>query len=356
MTTPALCTLYVYLTSGCNCACQHCWFVPEVGGSSASGSDMLDPAVLRRAIEQAIPLGLDSLKWTGGEPTLHPQFPDFLALQKEFELGGLIETNGMLLSATLVEQIVAAGVTNVSVSLDGANAATHDSIRGVEGGFDRTLAGIRELVTAGLHPELILTLQRENVAELDAFFTLAEELAAGSVELNILQPVLRGAALERSGGMLSIAEMLEINHLVNETWPEQFAVPINLDIPMAFRPLSKMMNGQSGGACSIMSILGVLPRGDYALCGVGQHLSELAMGSVMETSLKEVWEKHPVLTGLRANLPERLQGICAECLMRSACLGCCVAANYHQSSDLLAPYWFCRLAEEAGMFPGSRRR
>lgn len=356
MTSPALRTLYVYLTSGCNCACQHCWFVPEVVGSSASGSDMLNPAILRRAIEEAIPLGLDSLKWTGGEPTLHPQFPQFLSLQEEFELGGLIETNGMLLSAALVKKIVAAGVTNVSVSLDGANATTHDSIRGVEGGFDRTLAGIRELVSAGLNPELILTLQRENVAQLDAFFALAEELGAGSVELNILQPVLRGATLKDSGGTLSISELLEINRNVDEIFPEQFAVPINLDIPMAFRPLSKMMNGQSGGACSILNILGVLPRGDYALCGVGQHIPELAMGSVMETSLKEIWEGHPVLGGIREGLPERLQGICAECLMRSACLGCCVAANYHQSSDLLAPYWFCQQAEEAGLFPGSRRR
>lgn len=356
MTTPSLSTLYVYLTSGCNCACQHCWFVPEAGHSTVTGSDMLNPAVLRTAIEQALPLGLTSLKWTGGEPTLHPQFPEFLSLQKEFSLGGLIETNGMLLSAALVEQIVAAGVTNVSVSLDGARAMTHDSIRGVTGGFDRTLAGVRELVNAGLHPELIFTLQRENLAELEAFFALAEELKAGSVELNILQPVLRGAALKDSGGMLSIAELLEINQLVNEVWPEQFTVPINLDIPMAFRPLSKMMSGQAGGACSILNILGVLPRGDYALCGVGQHVSELAMGSVMETNLKEVWENHPVLGGLREGLPERLQGICAECLMRSACLGCCVAANYHLSSDLLAPYWFCRLAEEAGMFPGSRRR
>jgi len=356
MTPPALRTLYVYLTSGCNCACQHCWFVPEVASPGVAGSDMLEPAVLRRAIEQATPLGLESLKWTGGEPTLHPQFAEFLSLQKEYELGGLIETNGMLLSAVLVEQIVAAGVTNVSVSLDGANATTHDSIRGVEGGFERTLAGVRELVNSGLRPELIFTLQRDNLAELEAFFALAEDLAAGSVELNILQPVLRGAALQNCGGMLSIAELLEINHKVNETWPEQFTVPINLDVPMAFRPLSKMINGQAGGACSILNILGVLPRGDYALCGVGQHISELAMGSVMETSLKEIWENHPVLGDLREGLPKRLQGVCAECLMRAACLGCCVAANYHLSKDLLAPYWFCEQAEQAGLFPGSRRR
>lgn len=351
MTPPELRTLYVYLTSGCNCACQHCWFVPAF----AAKSDMLDPTVLRKAIEQAIPLGLNSLKWTGGEPTLHPQFAELLSLQKEFSLTGLIETNGMLLSEPLVEKIVDAGVTSVSVSLDGARATTHDRIRGVDGGFDRTLAGIKRLVSAGLKPELILTVQRENAGELTELFALAEALGAGSVELNILQPVLRGAVLERTGGMLSIAELLEINRKIHGEWSDHFAVPINLDIPMAFRPLHKMLNGQANGACSILNILGVLPRGDYALCGVGQHLPELAMGRVMDVPLDAVWEGHAVLQGLRTGLPKRLQGICAECLMRSVCLGCCVAANYHLSADLLAPYWFCRQAEEAGLFPESRR-
>ncbi len=356
MSPPTLNTLYVYLTSGCNCSCRHCWFVPAAEEAGSASSEMLDPVVLRTAIEQALPLGLTSLKWTGGEPTLHPKFPEFLSLQKEFSLGGLIETNGMLLSAALVENIVDAGVTSVSVSLDGAKAMTHDRIRGVEGGFDRTLKGVRALVAAGLRPELILTLQTENVAELDDFFSLAEQLDAGAVELNILQPVLRGAALQRAGGMLSIAELLEINRKVNEVWSGEFSVPINLDIPMAFRPLGKLMSGESAGACSILNILGVLPRGDYALCGVGQHIAELSMGRVMDVQLSDIWQNHPVLKKLRVDLPLHLQGICAACLMQSACLGCCVAANYQQSAALMAPYWFCQQAAELGLFPESRRQ
>ena len=89
-----------------------------------TGSYMLNPAGLRRAIEEAIPLGLDSLKWTGGEPTLHPQFPQFLSLQEEFELGGLIETNGMLLSAALVKKIVAAELKEIRKSRAGRDVVT----------------------------------------------------------------------------------------------------------------------------------------------------------------------------------------------------------------------------------------
>jgi len=63
---PSLRTFYVYLTSGCNCVCRHCWIVPEASATNL----MLSPDLLRRAIRQALPLGLQSVKWTGGEPTL----------------------------------------------------------------------------------------------------------------------------------------------------------------------------------------------------------------------------------------------------------------------------------------------
>ncbi|MBW2690852.1 MAG: radical SAM protein [Deltaproteobacteria bacterium] len=172
---PALSTLYLYLTEGCNCACSHCWFVAERTSQGQKPGAMLKIDTLRHAIEQALPLGLTSLKWTGGEPTLHPQFPEFLKMQKEFGLSGGVETNGMLVTRALAEQMKASDVFQVSVSLDSADEAVHDAIRGVKGGFKRTVKGVKELVSAGFQPELILTLQRVNHQELAKFFALAEQ-------------------------------------------------------------------------------------------------------------------------------------------------------------------------------------
>ncbi len=351
---PALTTFYVYLTSGCNCACQHCWFVPEKSAPETS-ADILAPEALRRAIVEALPLGLKRLKWTGGEPTFHPRFPEFLALQKEFHLDAQIETNGMLVDDRIAELLRDAGVSRVSVSLDGASPATHDAIRGVEGGYARTLSGIRALVKTGYQPELILTLQHANRAELDDYFVLARQLGAGNVKLNILQPVLRGAELQGQAKHLHVAEILEIAAAIDQHMPHAPLIPVRLDLPMAFRPLSKILSGEQAGTCTILNILGVLPRGDYALCGIGQHVRDLSMGRIADQSLAEVWAKHPVLLNLREGLPGRLKGICSDCLMRPICKGSCVAANYQLSGDLLAPYWFCQQAAELGLFPQQRK-
>ena len=348
---PPLQTFYVYLTSGCNCACQHCWIVPESTGAGV----FLDPVLLRSAIEQALPLGLQSLKWTGGEPTLHPEFPQLLALQKEYGLTASLETNGMLVDDRLAELLQDAGVTSVSVSLDGATAGTHDAIRGVKGAFTRTCSGILALVKAGYRPELILTLQRANGDELSAFITLAETLGAGNVKLNVLQPMLRGADLAQAGGALAVAEILELARQLRAGLLTQPSVPVTLDLPMAFRPLGALLNGSAGGVCDIAHVLGILPSGHYALCGIGSHFAEMTMGEVGKTELAEVWQEHPLLSRLRHGLPAALGGICGECLMKSACRGSCVAANYRDSGDLFAPHWFCREAALAGLFPASRR-
>jgi len=347
---PSLRTFYVYLTSGCNCACRHCWIVP----ASSGGGTFLDPSLLRSAIEQGLPLGLRSLKWTGGEPTLHPAFPQLLALQKEFRLTASLETNGMLVDTSLAELLQSSGVTGVSVSLDGAMAATHDAIRGLPGGFDRTCQGIRSLVAAGYRPELILTLQRSNVPELQTYFALAAELGAGAVKLNVLQPMLRGAELAKMGEALAVAEVLALSRWLNAGLHVQ-PLPVTLDVPMAFRPLGALLDGSAGGVCGIANILGILPGGDYALCGIGGHLPEMTMGEIGRTVLAEVWQEHPLLVRLRNGLPASLGGICGKCLMKVACRGSCVAANYLESGELFAPHWFCREADAAGLFPSSRK-
>jgi SynChlorMet cassette radical SAM/SPASM protein ScmF len=312
--------------------------------------------VVRHAIKEALPLGLTSLKWTGGEPTLHPKFPEFLKLQREFGLSGVIETNGMLVTSELADLMQESGVSQVSVSLDSADENIHDAIRGVTGGFKRTVKGVKALVSAGFQPELILTLQRANYIELPAFFALAEKLGAGSAKLNILQPVLRGEKLQSEGEGLSVKEILEIAKKLEGELTINTSLPIHLDLPMAFRPLAKILSGAHDGVCKIMNILGVLPRGDYALCGVGQHVDALSMGAVMASSLPEVWASHPVLQKVRVGLPDELKGVCSGCLMKSACLGSCVAANFQLSGELLAPYWFCAQADVEGLFPESRRR
>jgi SynChlorMet cassette radical SAM/SPASM protein ScmF len=126
--------------------------------------------------------------------------------------------------------------------------------------------------------------------------------------------------------------------------------------PAAFKPLGRMY-GQDGDGCSrcgIFTILGVLSDGSYALCGIGQEVPELIFGNAAKDKLEDVWLKNPVLLEIREGLPQKLEGVCGECLMKDLCLGSCIAQNYYSRKKLFAPFWYCDEAFKMGLFPASR--
>jgi len=97
---PPLRSLYLYASGSCNLACRHCWIVPTYQESGDNGQHVSLEHV-QKAIREAMPLGLRSVKLTGGEPTLHPQFRELVTLIDEAELKIVIETNGTLIDDAL---------------------------------------------------------------------------------------------------------------------------------------------------------------------------------------------------------------------------------------------------------------
>jgi SynChlorMet cassette radical SAM/SPASM protein ScmF len=335
--TPPLRQLYLYLTEGCNLACRHCWLAPPYDPRRAA-SAVLPAATVARAIDEARALGLEAVKLTGGEPLLHPDIGAIVERVAAADLDLVIETNGTLFTPALADRLAALDGPQVSVSLDGATAAVHDAVRGVAGAFDAAVAGIRVLVERDMRPQIIFSLVRGNVAELEQMPALAASLGASSLKINVVQPTARGLRLQEEGGTLSVADL-----------------DVFFDQPPAFRPLSRLAEPGRSAVCGILTIIGVIPTGHYALCGIGQHVPELTFGRVGEDRLADVWASSRVLCELRSGLPDRLEGVCGACLVNRLCLGECIAQTYYRTGRLFAPYWFCEAAERVGLFPSTRK-
>jgi len=353
MTKYPLRQLYFYLTEGCNLACRHCWLAPKLD-VEGTRYPVLSPDVFETIVRQAKPLGLQAVKLTGGEPLLHPQISTLLAIVRREALGLVIETNGVLCTQELAAEIAAAGKPFVSVSLDGADAAAHEWVRGVPGSFEKTLEGIRNLVTAGIRPQVIFSMMRHNAGQIEAVIRLAESLGARSVKFNVVQPIERGESLQAREQSLDVAELIALGRRVEGELARQTRLRLFFHYPMAFRPLRNISAGDGGSACGVKGILGVLPGGEFALCGIGEHVPDLVFGHSKADRLADVWGENPVLNAVRAGLPDRLEGVCGRCLMKTRCLGGCLAQNYYCSRNLFAPNWFCEAAEAQGLFPASR--
>jgi len=350
-------TIYFYLTSGCNLRCRHCWIEPKFQPAGRGTAPALSPELFRDIITQGRELGLTAVKLTGGEPLIHPEIAAILEIIADTELNLTIETNGVCCTPEMVARINGCRSPFVSVSLDAAEPELHEWVRGVRGCFEQALSGIRNLVSAGLNTQIIMSVMRRNVGQIEPVVRLAEELGVGSVKFNLINPAARGETLQQQGETLSIAELVATGRMVEDELQSRTSIGLLYSHPLAFRPLHRLCGkGDTGGRCGLLGILGVLADGKYALCGIGETVPELVFGDATQVRLAEVWASHPVLQALRTGLPDRLEGVCGECLMKRLCLGSCVAMNYYSQRNLFAPFWYCEEARRAGLFPVSRLR
>lgn len=351
---PPLSMLYLYLSGACNLACLHCWITPAFQ-PDGDGGPHLELDHLRKVLDEGAPLGLRTVKLTGGEPTLHPRFREVVKLIADHGMRILMETNGTLIDEDLAAFIRQAGVFgHVSVSVDGARAETHEALRRVPGSYAKALRGIELLVGVGLRPQLICTLYQGNVGEMGDVIALAESLGCESVKFNIVQSIGRGERLaEREG--FKLQDVLALYGRIEKEFSRQTKLPLHFDVPIAFHPV-RMLLTERVGFCGIRSVLGVLATGELALCGIGVTIPELVYGHIATHDLRDVWCNSPGLVQMRALVPSQLEGVCGECIHRNECQGHCVADNYHRSGRLSAAHLFCEEANALGLFPASRKR
>jgi SynChlorMet cassette radical SAM/SPASM protein ScmF len=346
---PPLHSLYMYIAGSCNLACRHCWVEPDFSPDRSKGK-FLKLEWAKKAVVEARPLGLQSVKLTGGEPLFHPQFREIVELIAQEGVDIIIETNGTLIDDDLAGFLRDAGrVRFISVSVDGAKAETHEALRGVAGSFDKAVAGIRALVKVGFRPQLICTLHRGNAGEIEDVIRMAEGLGCGSVKFNHIQRMGRGQRAATDIGV-TVKDIIALYWWVEGI---ESAIPLHFDIPFVFRSLRRILAGDIG-RCAVHNILGFLATGEISLCGIGAIVPDLIFGRIDSDRLADIWQKGPGLIELRNLIPLRLEGVCGKCLFRDTCRGECVANSYYRTGKLTSPYFFCQTAAETGLFPSSR--
>ena len=99
-----------------------------------------------------------------------------------------LATNGTLINAAVAQKIKDSGVKRVSISLDGADAPTHDVFRG-PGAFDAAMRGINHLHDIGVPYQINTTVARHNVHQMPETLAMAKEIGAVALHLFLLVPV-----------------------------------------------------------------------------------------------------------------------------------------------------------------------
>lgn len=138
LTSPS--ELVIELNKNCNLACRACF---------GRGGEELPRAAAERALREAASLGIGSVRFTGGEPLLHPGLPHLLRLARELGFYTLLNTNAVLFTPAKAKTLKGL-VDNALVSLPGADEAAHAAASGKAGALALKAAAVKRLRASGV--------------------------------------------------------------------------------------------------------------------------------------------------------------------------------------------------------------
>src|SRR5437764_606508 len=123
---PALCNIAV--TNSCNATCDFCNFAN--GKVAHKDLRWIEGSRLNAALQILHGRGIRYISFFGGEPLLHPDIAEMIALSIEKGMGTALITNGWLLPAKL-DELVASGLKTIYISIDAASIEAHEANRGL---------------------------------------------------------------------------------------------------------------------------------------------------------------------------------------------------------------------------------
>ena len=205
--------LRISITDRCNFRCTYC--MPQEGMEWLPREQLLSYEELTRVARVCVErFGFESIRITGGEPTVRAHLPVLIGRLAELGVDLAMTTNG----ATLDHQasdLARAGLRRINISLDSLRPERFSAITGRDA-LDRVLAGIDAAVAAGLDPVKVncVVVRGVNDDEVLDFAALGRDKG---IEIRFIEWMpLDGGGQWTSDQVVPAGEIIEA---VNARWP-----------------------------------------------------------------------------------------------------------------------------------------
>ncbi len=340
----------------CNLKCKHCY-----QNAGQPSSDELSLNEQLEIVDQLARAGVSLVVLSGGEPLTNPNLETLIRKIKERKMSVSIDSNGVLLNRETVQHLKELDVDSVELSLDSANAESHDQFRGLDGAFEKTLNAVELCSKAGIFTTVATTATKLNQAEGAELISLARSHGAQRVVFFDLVPAGRGREIQNV--RLSRLELLQLMALVRKECSgegsevftelpqyvvyssagdgdsmsddtlralsvERFTLSSFFDCAghdNVYRRYAAYLGGCPAGRiyCNIQ------PNGNVTPC---MFMPDYPVaGNLKNQSFEEIWNS-PVFLALRDR--QRLKGKCKDCRSATVCGGCRAKAAAYEGDYL----------------------
>jgi mycofactocin radical SAM maturase len=309
------------LTYGCNLACIHC----------LSSSGRRDPRELstdeaRAVIDELADMQVFYVNIGGGEPTIRPDFYSLISYAVSRGVGVKFSTNGTTITADRAAELAGMDYVDVQISIDGADEATNDAVRG-RGSYAAARRAMDHLASAGFGAfKISVVMTRHNIPQLDRFLDLSVSYGA-QLRLTRLRPSGRGADSWAELHPTAAQQVELYNWLIEH--PDVLTGDSFFHLSALGSPLAGLNLCGAGRVVCLID-----PVGDVYACPFVLH-DDFKAGSVRDRGgFASVWRSSALFASLREPMSA---GACASCGSYDACQGGCMAAKFFTGLPLDGP-------------------
>ncbi|MCC7382258.1 MAG: TIGR04053 family radical SAM/SPASM domain-containing protein [Deltaproteobacteria bacterium] len=313
------------VTQACDLACAHC----RACATTGRDPEELTTAEGKRLLAQIAAMGTPLAVLTGGDPAKRPDLVELVEHGVHCGLTMAVTPSGTpLLTRDLVVQLKAAGLSRLAVSVDGADAATHDAFRGVAGSFAQSLRILRDAREIGLEVQVNTTAGPHNRGTIGAMADLVARVGAALWSVFLVVPTGRA-------GRSLLFGPAEIEQILGQLADVAASAPFDVKTTAAPHFRRVLLERRAGrGAIGVLSDVdeaGLVrgPRGINDGSGFvfvsnrGEIFPSgflpLRAGDVRADNIADVYRRHPLFTALRD--ADALGGKCGVCPFRRVCGG-----------------------------------
>lgn len=343
------------VTQACNLRCVHCYASATAEPSQGELTAAEAAALLDNLREFNVP----AILFSGGEPLVRHDALSLIQYAQSIGLRATLSTNGLLINEATADRLARMGLQYVGISLDGTRRR-HDTLRGMRGAFDQTLAAIRRCRERGIRVGVRFTVHGLNHDDLDAVIDLCVDQGVQRLCVYHLAYAGRGGTMrkvdltgpqtrrivdrivDRTRQCHRQGHHLEVLTVGNHADAAYILLKLEDEAPQRFTEVRDRLRG-TGGNGSGCHIASIDPRGGVHYDQFSWHYT---CGNVRQSPFSRIWTEArdprlSVLRDRRAHLPPR----CRQCRFLDVCNGNLRTRAEAATGDWLAEDPACYLTD-----------
>ena len=315
------------ITLKCNLACQHC-------GSRAghARANELSTAEALDLVKQMAEVGITEVTIIGGEAFLRP---DWLEIAQAITSSGMLcgmTTGGYGITLETAQRMKEAGISVVSVSVDGLEA-THDRLRGKQGSWQWAFKTMSNLKEAGIPFGCNTQINRLSAPEFPRIYEHLRDAGIFAWQIQLTVPM--GNAADNSEILLQPYELLDVYPMIARVAQRAKREGVQLQPGNNigyYGPYERMLRGGGDawtfwqGCNAGLSSLGIEADGVIKGCP-SLPTTAYTGGNIRDYSLRTIIEETEELRfNIGADTPKgtsHLWGFCKTCEFAQLCRGGC---------------------------------